>query len=203
MSRNLIRRSVVLSCVVTLIATVEAVASPGLVSFTPDEVFFSEYYCVGYRFHVNATISIDALGIYDDDGLNQPHLVGLWDSSENLLASVTVANGDPHVGTFTYHSVGSLITLNAGSDYYLAGETHSDNWPYLAHDIVFDPALSYVSSHFTSFQFTTFGFPDRIADDRQYMMVNLNIVPEPSSSVLFIIALAALMAARRRRWQPG
>src|SRR5262249_25328874 len=50
---------------------------------------------LGYKFEVNAPITVTQLGYYDSgqDGLAESHAVGIYDLSQNLLVSGTVDAG--------------------------------------------------------------------------------------------------------------
>lgn len=103
---------------------------PCLVSASPDTLLTNRLgtYVVGFDFEVSTAIEIDALGIEDsaNDGLVNPHDVGLWDITEmpsTLLASATVPAGI--VGElkngFRYTMIDDLITLAPGRQYRIGG----------------------------------------------------------------------------------
>jgi hypothetical protein len=94
----------------------------------------------GWEFSTSEAISVSALGIWDmgSDGLADSHQVGLWDTSGNLLASVSFAAGNS--GTlmgpdgFRFLDLASPVNLAVGS--YLIGAAYApdddDQIAYLA-----------------------------------------------------------------------
>jgi hypothetical protein len=182
---------------------VPSYGTPAIVSFTDAALFGSEDNSLGFEFLVNSNISVSALGYYDVSGLNSTHAVGIFDSSENLLASVMVGPGASVIGNFGYTNLGSSVNLVAGQDYYIAGTTlGNDNWVYQADNIVTDPSISYVESFFVSGTGGVLAFPANDASGRQYMEVNFLVsssVPEPGSFVLIGLGLGGGWLLRRRR----
>ena len=78
---------------------------------------------IGYQFTVGGTAAqINALGVYDhnSDGLLDAHDVGIWDSSNVLLRSVSVPSGTSAtlLDDFRYADVAPL-TLSAGTTYVI------------------------------------------------------------------------------------
>lgn len=77
----------------------------------------------GWEFRATAPIYVTALGIFDggDDGLADPHAVGLWSASANLLASLTVPEGarTAKVGNFRYVDLAAPVLLSAGQHYVI------------------------------------------------------------------------------------
>jgi hypothetical protein len=77
-------------------------------------------FTLGFEFQVNAPINVTQLGAFDDsqDGLNENHDVGIWNSVGVLQVSATVAAGtvDPLTNQFRYVSV-APVTLGAGTYY--------------------------------------------------------------------------------------
>jgi len=70
---------------------------------TPGRLYGSSLYTLGFEFTVSSPESIGALGVYDNGGgaLPTDAMVGLWDTSGNLLTSVTVpASGGFLIGDF-------------------------------------------------------------------------------------------------------
>ncbi len=162
-----------------------AMAAPALVSFAADAVDPIPGYFLGYQFTANANCTVDALGAYDHDGdgLVNGHRVGIWDSSCNLLAEVTVLSADPLTGQFRYRALGAPIALVAGSTYLIAAEVSTpDPYVFQASGIVFDARISYVDSYFNSSN--VFGCPNvATGGGRQYMSCNFNLVDEPTPAL--------------------
>src|SRR5437868_349178 len=81
---------------------------------------------VGFDFTVGSSpLLVTSLGLWDEnqDGFANSHMVGLWDNSGNLLGSVTISPSttDPLLGEFRYATLGSPVTLLAGTTYVLGG----------------------------------------------------------------------------------
>ena len=83
----------------------------------------SSVWSLGYSFYANSNTTVIALGAYDylNDGFAQPQQVGLWDASQNLLASVYVTNGDTLIGYWRFHDIPG-VSLTAGDLYYVASQ---------------------------------------------------------------------------------
>jgi hypothetical protein len=80
---------------------------------------------IGWSFEVVEPIQVGWLGFYDqgDDGLREPHLVGIWDGDGQLLTSALVeaAQQQPLVGSYRYSSVDAVLLLPG--DTYIIGAT--------------------------------------------------------------------------------
>ena len=77
---------------------------------------------VGWEFVPQTDIWVAELGFFDlgQDGLNTSHEVGIWDESEQLLVSATLAWGTaaPLVGEYRYASV-TPVLLEAGQTFVI------------------------------------------------------------------------------------
>jgi len=94
---------------------------------------------LGYSFTVNTTITVTALGIWDEGGptrpLVDPHDVGLWTGAGNLLSTTTIPPGPPLPPTSAVSSASSVgewlftpitpITLTPGD--YVIGAQYQTN----------------------------------------------------------------------------
>jgi hypothetical protein len=80
---------------------------------------------VGWSFTPSVGIDVLSLGFFDmgGDGLNQPHLVGVWDSAGELVISAQISSGttNPLLGAYRYAQV-KPTRLLAG-DTYIIGAT--------------------------------------------------------------------------------
>jgi hypothetical protein len=87
---------------------------------------------LGYQFTTgNAPLTVTALGWYDGpnsaaantagytaDGLNNAHVVGIWNASGGLVTSVTVGTSSTTaVNDYQYESLGAPLMLGAGTTY--------------------------------------------------------------------------------------
>src|SRR6185437_4831895 len=72
---------------------------------------------IGFQFRTLETVSVSALGYYDDggDGLLTPHNVGIFDSNGVLQAATFLTSGTttPLVGQFRYQDI-TPVLLPAG-----------------------------------------------------------------------------------------
>jgi len=103
----------------------------------------------GDVFTVNQNITVTAVGFYDSTGtgLQDPHDVGIFDSSGNLLGDASVPSGTTGtlIGDFRYENLATSLNLSAGSTYTLAGLVlkNTDDAGYTSPGGVnIDPALS-------------------------------------------------------------
>ena len=169
-------------------------------SFTPSE------FALGFEFTVNSPwFTVTQLGVLDldQDGLLQDQMVGLWDSSGNLLASTAVTDADPLAGLFRFHSI-TPVFLFLGANYSVASQG-GEGYAFDPVDPVFGPQLTYVTDryHFNgNTDATPLVFPestDNGAAGLGYFGANLQYqVPEPSTYALLGAGLVALGLARRR-----
>jgi hypothetical protein len=168
----------------------------------------NEDYSLGYEFAVSTPVTVSALGYnYFGTPLNSSHSVGIFDSSTNLLASVTVDNSSTVSDGYLYTSLTTPVVLAPG-DYFISGTTLglNDGWLYQASDIVTAPGIAYVESFFTAGNGGQLLFPSTDAPGRQYLTVNFQIgsatVPEPSTFILLAIGMTGYGFTRLRRALP-
>ena len=174
---------------------------------------------MGFSFQANNALSVVALGTYDyqQDGLRQqngslaPQQVGLWDSSQVLLASVFVDNSDPLQGSWRFAAI-SPITLTAGSTYFVASQG-GEGYAAQLKALTVNPGITYLRGAWSSTVNLTnspLAFPnsaqgDVAAQGAGFFGANFEIAstpaPEPSSMALFGLGAAAIGLGRRRRSQ--
>jgi hypothetical protein len=162
------RRVGFIAVVVMLAAPV--VFSQGITGFTGGS-FYNSYYgslapgdVVGFRFTVSSSYQVASLGVYnaDTNGLTSSHQVGIWDETQNLIASVTV---DPStgvaIGDWTYAPI-TPVTLNPGQT-YTAGATYTsdDDDSYIsgASGVTTDPAVTWLNAVYPASGDLGFVFP--------------------------------------------
>jgi len=148
-------RKAVLFTVILLVGATGAWAQ-AVTGFTGGSEF-SSYYgsaagdVVGYRFTVNSPLQVSDLGVWNGDntgGVDSPHEVGIWDSTQTLLASVTVNPGGMVVGAWMYATI-SPIVLSPGETYTIGAlytPTDNDNYISSATSMTTDPDVTWTNS---------------------------------------------------------
>lgn len=145
--------------------------------------------------------TVQSLGFFDSgqDGLAGSYQVGLWDSSQTLLASGTVTPASPLIGDFRWVNI-SPVALSANSTYVVAALL-----PNAPPDPWLDNASLTLGAGFSgagtgqTLTSGTLAYPTTIGSS-PYVIVNVSDVavsPEPGS--MAIVGGAALLLARRRR----
>jgi hypothetical protein len=166
----------------------------------------SASYCLGYVFQEHQTVTVTALGYYDDPttGLTHDHDVGIYNyGTTALLGSATVTNSDPLVGSFKFQTV-SPFTLVAGQEYVIVGVSNFDYYtvPSLTSGLTVAPPITIVSSAYSASQTTTLSFPTSgTTNPMAYFGPSFEFasVPEPASIVMGVIGLAIVGGFVRHR----
>jgi hypothetical protein len=170
----------------------------------------------GWTFQTNSDLVVTNLGLWDWDGLGlyHSHPVGLWNSSQQLLASATVPAGmdGALVNDFRYVPI-TPVELSANETYYLGAlylRTEMDCL-FIAtpagtgnNSYAMDPALSAPVSGSTRGSTLTCPTPYPSPPDAVILGPNFlfHAVPEPSSLVLLAagaVAFSVRVWRRRRR----
>ena len=167
---------------------------------------------VGFDFTVGSSpLLVTSLGLWDEnqDGFANSHMVGLWDNSGNLLGSVTISPSttDPLSGEFRYATLGSPVTLLAGTTYVLSGSYVTDDADHYvgnlaAHQATFNPAVA--SGHVRVQTNSLFAFPvgvfalgSIVGPNAQFTVVGS--VPDVGTTFpLFGLSLMGLAFLRRK-----
>jgi hypothetical protein len=153
-------------------------------------------------------MTLGSLGFFDygGDGLAASYQLGLWDSSQNLLATATVTPSSPLIGDFRYASIPPItIGSFANPQTFTIGAL----LPPSMSDIWLDNVNLVLGSGFAGagtgrFQTSpTLVFPAAL-DSSPYYVVNAGgAIPEPGTFALSGIGIVALVAfAARRRVGP-
>jgi hypothetical protein len=190
---------------------VNANPMPAATLTSPGETFSGSLYTLGFEFSVNQSLSVTALGVYDDgqDGLANSAQVGIWDISGNLLASVTVPSGTAGtlVGDFRYADI-SPLTLSPGQDYVVGAyinDTATSFNTLQGGSGFYDPAVNGIEDRFSNFN-SMFSFPDSTNDHPGGAWLGGNFlfaspVPEPSSVTLLALGGFGMLGYFWRRRQ--
>ncbi|MEH1768232.1 MAG: DUF4082 domain-containing protein [Nostoc sp.] len=164
---------------------------------------------IGWSFTANDNLSVTALGFYDPtpgNPLSQSHLVGLWTSDGNLLASTTVQTTSPLTGSFRYQDITS-VNLLAGMSYVIGAAITSPfsdiyNIPgsvNTAPEITLTDSARNGTSQGFSFPSTLTAGKGRIGPNFEFDVVT-QAVPEPTS-LIGILGLGAfgITSLRKRK----
>jgi hypothetical protein len=200
-----------------LLASVAAIAlaAPGVASaqslgldFLPGDVGVTAgsnfTWTLGYEF--NDVSAVDVIGLASwNSGVVGNIEVGLWSGGGALLATATVNNASPVIGTadWIWEPI-SPVALVPGQT-YLVGSIGETDYAYDVNPVVIDPRISY---NHNAWQFGGLTFPGRVSPaSSEHAFYGGNVVlasvPEPSTWAMMGIGFAGLgaVAVRRRRRQ--
>lgn len=169
----------------------------------------SSAWTLGWKFSVNESVSIHALGVYDSgqDGLAGPAQVGLWLASGSApLVQTTVAAGTDAAldGYFRFAPV-TETALTPGVEYIVGSHLDGDVATALfGGNGTVDPRVTVIDVRYSSFG-SGFGFPDITdsgTDGAAFLGGNFQLtpVPLPAAAWLFGSGMAGLGALARRRF---
>jgi hypothetical protein len=176
-----------------------------------DFEYDSSPWTLGWKFSVNESVSIHALGVYDSgqDGLAGPAQVGLWLASSSApLVQTTVAAGTDAAldGYFRFAPVASTA-LTPGID-YIVGSYLSDG---LATSLfggngLVDPRVTVIDARYSPFGSAAFMFPsetDPGTEGAAFLGGNFQLTPVPLPAAVWLfgsglIGLGSLVACKRR-----
>jgi len=143
----------------------QEVNAVSITAFTTDKTYSSiglwvdDVRVYGWAFTTNAPVTITELGYFDSyqDGLQNSHDVGIWDSSGALLGWATVPSGTSAVldGPFRFVPI-SPIALDADQTYIIGATIKGqfdDNYLRKADatNLEFDPSITFVEGRFKTF----------------------------------------------------
>jgi hypothetical protein len=192
-----------ISCGLVLVSQWEAKAG----AITPEVEYTaastlgdSRNFTLGYEFTISNPVTINALGFWND-GLDNNHQVGIWNTGGTLLVSTTVLGTDTIVGHFQWHVI-SNFALAAGT-YVIGGEFTGGVFPSGASGITTQSGYTYVEdlqvpgAGLTFPTVTTSGSygPNGI------LMADFSVtasVPEPGTAWYLSATLLTLPLLRRR-----
>lgn len=174
-----------------------------------DFEFDSSAWTLGWKFSVNESVSIHALGVYDSgqDGLAGPAQAGLWLSSGgDPLVQTTVAAGTDAAldGYFRFAPVTSTL-LTPGVEYIVGSHLDGDlATAFFGGNGVVDPRVTVLDVRYSPFGSAAFGFPgltDPGTDGAAFLGSNFQLtpVPLPAAAWLFVSGVGGVAALARRR----
>ncbi len=171
----------------------------------------------GWSFSVSSPITVSALGFWDEAShtLAYSHQVGLWNSSQTLLASTTITSSSTPVssvsgeGQWLFNTLSTPVTLQAGT--YVIGANYNDDSTDLIRAKTDSPitasGVTYIKSLYVLN--TGFSIPTENVDYsyNSYFGPNLEAtsaasVPEPGTLVLAsmgFLGLAGCHWLRKKR----
>jgi len=211
------RQSQVVTCCFVLcslvMSTTSANATPavglsGGSFLTTGESVNNQSQTIGWGFTVSDLSEITHLGLFDgdQDGLGDPHEIGIWDSLGNLLVSTTIPEGTGTTldGLFRYTHITPLVVM-PGNTYVIGGhyagiqgggsidpdpaDRDRHHGPFQNSGFstrVYAPEINFVDSRSSSQQTTGLQFPFVQGNRPEpYLGPNFqfNVVPEPSIDV--------------------
>ncbi len=168
-------------------------------------------FTVGYAFTVgNSSLSAVTLGVRDwiGNGTLDFHDVGLWDSDQNLLASVMISPGASSNG-WRFASLTTPVLLSAGESYVLGAtwngsdpigisRTFEGAAPTYNPTVTFDTVL--YDDSLTGLTFPTLQEgPAYLGEFGPNMEFEIVSTPEPSVCLLFLSGLILIVAYRSSR----
>jgi len=199
-----------LACLICVVAVSTVVVNSAILLGAPSgEVAALGNRTYGAEFTVGSLdLSVTDLGAFDlgEDGLNESHQVGLWDSSNTLLGSVTVpaGTGATLIGEYRYVSLALPVALSANTTYWIGAlfdnQGTTDDIGIQGSASV-DPAIASANLQRRSITLNTFERPtDPSGVNGWAANMQFTAVPEPQSyAALFGIALLAFASYRKLR----
>ncbi len=201
-------RAVIL--LISLMVTTTASAGPIFSFDAPGNSFTNGSWKFALNFEVLTSVTVSGLGYYADplSGNVDNNAVALYDSGQNLLASVLVTNAYDVFDFFRYVTISELI-LGPGV-YQVVGVSRGDNYTWNNVNHTFDPNISYISNSWIedldgiasyvggSQNDSIFGFSGPnvfIGDPRDF--TGPNPVPAPASLMLLLLGMAVLLVRRK------
>jgi hypothetical protein len=193
-----------------LAAIAACVVHAGVINLTtPGTIYGGGEYTLGYEFSPSINISVTSLEVYDDGMgvLGSAAMVGIWDTSGDLLTSATVpAGSSANDGYFSSVPI-TPFSLTAGVDYVVGAYLDANATSYNTGDggsATVDPNITIIQDMYNDD--SSFAFPS-ITDDfaggawlgGSFSYGQVTGVPEPGAFLLAATGLAALLTRRHLR----
>ena len=167
--------------------------------------FGNSIWNLGFSFTANQNLTVVGLGNWFGGSFPQDQIVGLWDSSGNLLASTAVSNSDATVGSgsWKFHTIGA-VQLVAGQTYIVGGQGGADYTGEIQ-TVTIDPRITYGTDLYVG---VNDGDPLTMPTETEsfphgWFGANVQFgtaaVPEPASWVLMLGGFGLVGGAMRRR----
>lgn len=169
-----------------------------------------DHWNLGFEFMVNKNLYATALGTLSSGISSKPVYVGLWNSNQQLLASVNMARGSFVNGLFTFMPI-KPVSLLAGQDYYVAS-VGFDFFEWDPLNPMLASGISYIKDVF-NYNDSSLSFPsESIAltpghpvpadlSQAKYFGGNLQVesVPEPETGAMLMAGLVLVGMLEKRR----
>jgi hypothetical protein len=157
-------------------------------------------FSLGFSFTPTTALTIDALGYFDEGSLQESHMVGIYDSSSNLLASAAITGGTL-TGFFDYVSI-APVTLIAGDTYQIMGNSGFID-PYTYDPVGFStaPDITFNNDQYTAGNTLAFGvnFAGVTGFFGPNFLETPVSTPEPGTLALFGTGLFGMVGMIRRK----
>jgi len=164
---------------------------------------------LGYTFNVFSPLTINGLGVFDrdSDGLNNDHEVGLWNSSNTLIASTVVTtmstsaeSSASGAGNFVYASMPTLVlypgTYTVGALFEI-GDT--DPVVFMASGIFSNNSdAAYEQAAFINAGVLSMPIPYPSLTTDRFFGAAIHVVPVPQAIWLFGSGLLGLFGVLKR-----
>jgi hypothetical protein len=173
----------------------------------------------GWQFTPSEDILVEALGFWDQgaDGFGSAHEVGIWNTSQTLLASVTFNAGtgsalegpsmNNGAGRFRFEDI-STLSLIANTQYVIGGTAGSDLFYFASNSVSLASILAGFptsGNERVSDAGTGFAYPNRGPHNRRgyygpnFLYSTPSAIPVPAAVWLFGTALFGLVGFGKRK----
>ena len=164
--------------------------------------FTNNNWSLGWSFTVNQSVTVTALGFYDDlqNGLTQPHDVAIYDAQQQVVVSGQVVRGDPLVSWWRWTQVQPVV-LVPGVQYEIVAVTAGENYTWGPVGFVTDPQVNYLVDAYTMPAGGVLAYPNFSDGVVGYFGPNFlltSAIPAPGALLLLAPGLMTLVGLRRK-----